>query len=366
MGICGSDLQDNYDLIVMKEIEKARHVLKFLGVKTSSKAAKQLHEPFDRAVINSDGEAEVKKLLHSLTLPYHKFYHENFLCFGNTTQKDRHGNNHEVCSFSQYIVGVWNLCTMTVPQGLAEWTFRMEWGENPVTAEDVFELFDKQYGISEARDFNANVGKAWYGEDYHKHNVQRTMKKIKEWVNADDGLMHVNGFVHFVNKVPGILQGHISSRRVLRESICGETFWKAQDAKRHKDGDLESIDKLVSALELLYPGCLVTHGDGLTGIHGSHNDDAELTDEAKTVLKAQAVAESVENAGSSYLHHGHGHKHHDGPRHRAQAHVAHASQQHHRAKPTRHTLHSNGPIDHAGHHGHATTRGGHADHDHGR
>eukprot|EP00946_MAST-07B_sp_MAST-7B-sp1_P001216 g1216.t1 len=153
MGVCGSDLSNKYDVVVRKDLEKARHVLEFLGVKVSSKHARQLHEPFDRAVINSDGEAE----------------------------------------------------------GLAEWTFRMEWGENPVSAEEVFELFDKQYGISEERDFNANVGKA------------------------------------------------------------------CQDIKRQKDADLESIDKLVSALELLNPGSIVLHGDGLTGIHGSHNDDAELS-----------------------------------------------------------------------------------------
>lgn len=354
MGICGSDLNDKYDLIVKKEIEKARHVLEFLGVKTSDKHARQLHEPFDRAVINSAGEADVRKLLHSLSLPYQKFYHENFLCFGNTMQNDNHRNHHEVevCTFSQYIVGVWNLCTMTVPEGLAMWTFRMEWGENPVTADDVFELFDKQYGISEARDFNANVGKAWYGEDYHKHNVQRTMKKIKMWVNADDGLMHINGFVHFVKKVPGVLQGHISSRRTLRENICGESFWNAQDVKRHKDADLESIDKLVSALELLHPGCLVPHGDGLTGIHGQHYDDVELSDESKTVLKARAIAESAEGAGSSYLHHGK-HKHHEhfNPHKRDRhpdhhhSHV-HANHQHHSAKPARHTKHSDDPTKH--------------------
>ena len=174
--------------------------------------------------------ARVQKLLHALHLPYRKFYYENFICFKSGKEQDAHSHHHDLCTFSQYIVGLWNLCTMPVPRGLAEWTFRMEWGENPVTVDQVFELFDRQYGISEERDFNSNVGKAWYGEDYHKHNVQRTMAKIKHWVNRDDGLIHINGFIHFVNKVPGILQGHISSRSMLRENICGEHFWHEQDA----------------------------------------------------------------------------------------------------------------------------------------
>ena len=352
MGLCGSGLSEEYDKIVKKDIAKARPVLGFLGIETSSKAARQLHEAFDKAVINSNGDADVKKLLHCLQLPYRKFYFENFLCFENHASKDVHGDNHQVCNFSQYIVGLWNLCTMSVPKGLADWTFKMEWGEDPVTVEDVFELFDKQYGISEERDFNANIGKAWYGEDFHKHNVQRTMAKIRRWVNADDGMMHPKGFLHFVLKVPGILQGQISARRTLRDNICGEHFWRKQDAKRKKDADLQTIYTLVSALELLNPGCVINNGDGLTSIHGVRNDNVELSDDARTVLKVRAAAESATDNDTTYLHHKHSenHKHHE---------HFNPYKNHHAVKPHRNTEHRDKPINHAAHQGH-TTGGGHS------
>ena len=175
-------------------------------------------------------------------------------------------------------------------------------------------------------------------------------------------------FVHFVTKVPGILQSQISSRRMLRESICGEHFWKQQDVKRHTDADLETVDKLVSALELLNPGCVIVNGDGLTGVHGVRNDDTELSDDAKTVLRVRAIAESASSEENSYLHHAHGkdHKHHEHfnpykrDHHSNHHHThEHASRKHHESKPHRKTKHSDKPINHAAHKGH-TTGGGHS------
>jgi hypothetical protein len=153
MGICSSSASvADFDKVAQSELISGKHVLEFIGVKWDSNHAKHLLKPFDNACSNDKGLANVKRLItESLSLPFEKYYFEGFLVFGNNLNSDGHPTGHEHCSFSQYVVSLWNICTLQRPHGIAEWMFRMEFGDERASQADVFELFDKQYGISEER-----------------------------------------------------------------------------------------------------------------------------------------------------------------------------------------------------------------------
>ena len=160
MGLCSSTIE--LDKVQQSELLTGKHILEFIDVKWDSHEAKHLLDPFDMAVNNSRGEANVKRLItEGLELPFEKYYFEGFLVFGNHPDGG-HPTGHEHCNFAQYVTSLWNICTMERPHGIAEWMFRMEFGDERATQDDIFELFDKQYGISEERDHHAATAKAKY------------------------------------------------------------------------------------------------------------------------------------------------------------------------------------------------------------
>ena len=152
MGLCSSSASvGTFDKVAQTELLSGKPILEFLGLKWDSKHAKQLLKPFDQACSNSQGIANVKRLItEALGLPFEKYYYEGFLVFGNHPEGG-HPTGHEHCTFAQYVVSLWNICTLQRPHGIAEWMFRMEFGDERATKDDVFEMFDKQYGISEER-----------------------------------------------------------------------------------------------------------------------------------------------------------------------------------------------------------------------
>ena len=87
--------------------------------------------PFDKAASNSRGLANVKRLItepECMNLPFEKYYFEGFLVYGNHPDGG-HPTGHEHCTFPQYLVSLWNICTLQRPHGIAEWYFRMEFGD---------------------------------------------------------------------------------------------------------------------------------------------------------------------------------------------------------------------------------------------
>jgi hypothetical protein len=265
----------DFDSVAQSEILSGKHVLEFLGLKWSSDRARQLLKPFDDAS-NGKKDANVKVLItESLALPFEKYYYEGFLVFGNHPDPAANGGRptgHEHCTFPQYLVSLWNICTLQRPHGIAEWMFRMEFGDERATQADVFEMLDKQYGISEARgtscgagclvlgclvllcsvwttlntflfcvlfvccsctDDQASIAKAKYGANYHKKQVKKTKTHIAAYQDRTDGYIHPNGFVKLiVEKMPGMVEHHISHQMTLRESICNESFWNGIDKKK--------------------------------------------------------------------------------------------------------------------------------------
>ena len=244
--------------------------------------------PFDKAVSNSRGLANVKRLItepECMNLPFEKYYFEGFLVYGNHPDGG-HPTGHEHCTFPQYLVSLWNICTLQRPHGIAEWYFRMEFGDEKASQDDIFEMFDKQYGISEARSHHAATEKAKYGENYHKQQVKKTKAIIANFQDRSDGFIHPNGFVKLIDKMPGMIQHCIAHQMTLRERICGNHFWDRMETARSKDADLASIDTFIKAIEILHPGELIEGGDGSHGIRGKSIDDgAKLTNEQKAERK---------------------------------------------------------------------------------
>ena len=311
MGLCSSTQE--LDKVQQSELQAGRHTLEFLGIKWDSSEAAHLLKPFDRAVSNDRGLANVKRLISepdSLNLPFEKYYYEGFLVFGNHPDGG-HPTGHEHCTFPQYLVSLWNICTLQRPHGIAEWMFRMEFGDERASKEDVFEMFDKQYGISEARDHHAATAKAKYGAGYHKKQVKKTKAQIAAYQDRTDGCIHPNGFVKLIDKMPGMIQHCIAHQMTLREKFGGEHFWHKMDKKRGSDGDLESVDKFIKAIEILHPGELIEGGDGMHGIRGKSTDDGDgpaLTHEQRAERKLLKHSDGKKGGGgSNYLHHSHEH-----------------------------------------------------------
>ena len=85
MGLCSSAIE--LDKVQQNELLTGKHILEFIDVKWDSHEAKHLLDPFDKAVNNSRGIANVKRLItEGLELPFEKYYYEGFLVFGNCSQ----------------------------------------------------------------------------------------------------------------------------------------------------------------------------------------------------------------------------------------------------------------------------------------
>jgi len=82
-------------------------------------------------------------------------------------------------------------------------------------------------------DDQASIAKAKYGANYHKKQVKKTKTHIAAYQDRTDGYIHPNGFVKLiVEKMPGMVEHHISHQMTLRESICNESFWNGIDKKK--------------------------------------------------------------------------------------------------------------------------------------
>ena len=266
--ICGTSAVADYTEIQLKELKSAKPVFDVLGIAWDGRDATQFHSYYDHAVDNSEGLANVNQLCKTLRLPREHFYTNSFLVFGNQS-KSVSGNpankwqmaakaTVERCSMSQYVVGIWNLCTLSLPHGMAIWMYRMHFGNDGAHPANVLELLDKRYGISEERDYHAQIDKRWYGSDYHKNNLARTKAMVNRYTNQETKRMSPAGWLELIKKSPGLLQNHIAARVALRRQVLGEKFWKRMDKMKKKSEDLKNIDGFVRILETEEPGHLVT------------------------------------------------------------------------------------------------------------
>ena len=180
MGLCGSSPIYHYTDVQLKELQSATPLFTLLGIKWNSKQAQTLHNVFDSCVDNSESEANVNQLCKMLKLPREHFYTNSFCVFGNQSKSVRVVTNKwqmaakasvERCTMTQYLAGLWNLCTLSLPHGLAIWMYRMHFGNEGAHPANVLELMDRRYGISEDRDYHASIDKRWYGKDYHANNL---------------------------------------------------------------------------------------------------------------------------------------------------------------------------------------------------
>jgi nitrate reductase NapE component len=222
--LCGSSPIYSYTDVQLKEMQSARPIFDLLGLKWNSKQALAIYEVFDHAVDNTESQANVNKLCKTLRLPREHFYTHSFTVFGNQSKSIVVASNRwqmaakatvERCSFSQYLAGLWNLCTLSLPYGLAIWMYRMHFGNEGAHPKNVLELLDKRYGISEERDYHAQIDKRWYGNDYHKNNLKRTKNLIQRYTNQQTNLIPPAGWIELIKKSPGLLQNHVSSHRFV-------------------------------------------------------------------------------------------------------------------------------------------------------
>ena len=285
--LCSSSAVASYTEIQLREISSAKPVFDFLKIRPHGSIAVALHSIFDHAVDNSSGEGNVYRLCHKLQVESDRFYTQSFLCFGNESQIKGSSNRWQKaaraetsrCTFSQYVVGIWNLCTLSkTPSGLGVWLYRMHFGNDAAHPDAVMEILDRRYGITEERDFNAHVAKKWYGENYHKNNETRTRTMIQRYVhkNPEDpdtfNKITIGGWVQLVKRSPAILQTYIAGQISLRKRVIGERFWKR--VEKMKRGDPEryrSIDAVVLSVESDHPGHLI------------------LTDEAREFFKLEEL-----------------------------------------------------------------------------
>ena len=270
--LCGSSAVAAYSEVQLRELQSAKPVFALLGIKPTSSVAKRLHEVFDHAVDNSDSHGNVRRLCRALEVPPERYYTQSFLCFGNESKITGSANRWqraaraetERCTFSQYLVGLWNLCTLSKPQGMAVWYYRMHFGNAPgANPKAIMDILDRKYGISEERDYHANVAKKWYGDDYHRKNARRTQAMIERYVIRDPthagfGMVPPTGWLELVKRSPGILQNHIALQKALRGRIVGESFWRRMEKmKKTRPDDLRSIEPLVVRVEEAHPGHLL-------------------------------------------------------------------------------------------------------------
>jgi len=267
MGLCGSSPIYHYTDVQLKELQSATPLFTLLGIKWNSKQAQTLHNVFDSCVDNSESEANVNQLCKMLKLPREHFYTNSFCVFGNQSKSVRVVTNKwqmaakasvERCTMTQYLAGLWNLCTLSLPHGLAIWMYRMHFGNEGAHPANVLELMDRRYGISEDRDYHASIDKRWYGKDYHANNLIRTKHLIQKFTDQKTNRVTPVGWVGLLQKSPGLLQNHISARKALRVQVIGERFWKNQDRKKRKHDCLKNIDNLTRTIEQDHPGLLVT------------------------------------------------------------------------------------------------------------
>jgi hypothetical protein len=267
MGLCGSSPIYHYTDVQLKELQSATPLFTLLGIKWNSKQAQTLHNVFDSCVDNSESEANVNQLCKMLKLPREHFYTNSFCVFGNQSKSVRVVTNKwqmaakasvERCTMTQYLAGLWNLCTLSLPHGLAIWMYRMHFGNEGAHPANVLELMDRRYGISEDRDYHASIDKRWYGKDYHANNLMRTKHLIKKYTDKKTNRVTPAGWVGLLQKSPGLLQNHISARKALREQVIGERFWLKQDRLKRTQDCLKNIDNLTRTIEQDHPGLLVT------------------------------------------------------------------------------------------------------------
>ena len=264
--VCGSSSVASYTEFQMQEIHSAKPVFDLLGIHRRDQII--LHQYFDHGVDNTDGQANVAKLCKALRLPKEHFYTQSFVVFGNQSRSLQNAPVNrwqkaakatiERCSMSQYVIGLWNLCTLSLPNGLSIWMYRLHFGNEGAHPANILELMDKRYGISENADYRANIDKRWYGADYHKNNVKRTKAMIQKYVNRDTKRVTPAGWIELVKKSPGLLQNHIAARKDLRRRILGERFWRKMDRLKKTREELKNIDAVVRLLETEYPEHLVT------------------------------------------------------------------------------------------------------------
>ncbi len=269
---CGSSAVAAYTEVQLRELQSGTPVFALLGVKPTSSVAKRLHEAFDHAVDNPNGHGNVRRLCRALEVPPERYYTQSFLCFGNESKITGSANRWqraaraetERCTFSQYLVGLWNLCTLSKPQGMAVWFYRMHFGNAPgAEPKAIMDILDRKYGISEERDYHANVAKKWYGDDYHRKNARRTQAMIERYVIRDPthvgfGMVPPTGWLELVKRSPGILQNHIALQKALRSKIIGESFWRRMEKmKKARPDDLRSIEPFVVRVEEAHPGHLL-------------------------------------------------------------------------------------------------------------
>ena len=211
--------------------------------------------------------------MRRLQIEADRFYTQSFLCFGNESQIKGNSNRWQRaaraetsrCTFSQYVVGIWNLCTLSkTPSGLGVWLYRMHFGNDAADPDAIMDILDRRYGITEERDFNSNVAKKWYGENYHKNNTTRTRTMIQRYVhkNPEDpdtfNKVTIGGWLELVRRSPAILQTYIAGQISLRKRVVGERFWRR--VEKMKRGDPEryrSIDSVVLGVESDHPGHLI-------------------------------------------------------------------------------------------------------------
>jgi len=130
--LCGSSAVSSYTDVQIKELKSAKQVFDLIGIQWNGKKATKLHSFFDHGVDNSEGLANVTRLCKALRLPREHFYTQSFVIFGNQS-KSMQGiapvnkwqmaakASIERCTMSQYVVGIWNLCTLSLPHGMAIW-----------------------------------------------------------------------------------------------------------------------------------------------------------------------------------------------------------------------------------------------------
>ena len=140
----------------------------------------------------------------------------------------------------------------------------MHFGNDAADPDAIMDILDRRYGITEERDFNSNVAKKWYGENYHKNNTTRTRTMIQRYVhkNPEDpdtfNKVTIGGWLELVRRSPAILQTYIAGQISLRKRVVGERFWRR--VEKMKRGDPEryrSIDSVVLGVESDHPGHLI-------------------------------------------------------------------------------------------------------------
>ena len=275
--LCGTSAVAAYTEIQLKEISSAKPVFELLKIRPHGSIAVCFHSFFDHAVDNSSGEANVRRLCNKLQLTPDRFYTQSFLCFGNESSIKGSQNRWQKaaraeisrCTFSQYIVGLYNLCTLSkTPSGLGVWLYRMHFGNSPAHPDEIMEILDRRYGISEERDYHANVAKKWYGDNYHKNNETRTRSMIQRYVKRNPekpdsfNKITMSGWLELVKRSPGILQTYIAGQLSLRRLVAGERFWRKMDKmKRESPEVFRSIDNFVLRIEEDFPGHLIQTDD---------------------------------------------------------------------------------------------------------